>query len=129
MQLIRKILLILGLVFSFSGLKAQNETENLVQNLQTANFSNLLSFWNEQVEVTILDAIVAKTLNPTETNQQLQYFFNKKNIVGFEKSAERKLGNTIYITGKLLATPNKFNLTLLLQKTNKGFFIVSLRVS
>ena len=54
---------------------------------------------------------------------------SQKNIVGFDKSAERKLGNTLYLTGKLLSSQQKYNLTLLLQSTKKGFVIVSMRVS
>jgi hypothetical protein len=59
----------------------------------------------------------------------LQAFFNKQNIVGFEKTAERKLGNTIYITGKLLSSQNKYSLTLLLEVTKKGIEILSVRIS
>ena len=68
-------------------------------------------------------------LTPQEANQQLQLFFSKKNIVGFEKNAERKLGNTIYVTGKLLSDQNKYNLTMLLQDSKKGVVIVSVRIS
>lgn len=129
MQLIRKTLLLISLIFSFNVLMAQNETESLVQNIQTANFSNLLSFWNEHVEVNILDVSFPKPLTPQEANQQLQLFFSKKNIIGFEKNAERKLGNTIYVTGKLLSDQNKYNLTMLLQDSKKGVLIVSARIS
>ena len=129
MQLIRKTLLLISFIFSFNVLMAQNETESLVQNIQTANFSNLLSFWNEHVEVNILDVSFPKPLTPQEANQQLQLFFSKKNIIGFEKNAERKLGNTIYVTGKLLSDQNKYNLTMLLQDSKKGVLIVSARIS
>jgi hypothetical protein len=46
MQLLRKILLVFSFTFSLGVVMAQNETETLVQTLQTANFSNLLSFWD-----------------------------------------------------------------------------------
>jgi len=124
----RKILLILGFLISFSPLMAQKQTEQLVQNLQTANFSNLLSFWDKEVEVTILDQINQQKFSPAEANQQLQNFFNNKAIVGFERIAERKVGTTIYITGKLLSGLIKYNLTLLLQEKN-GLSIISVRVS
>ena len=129
MQLIRKTLLLISFIFSFNVLMAQNETETLVQTIQTANFSNLLSFWDQHAEVNILDLSFPKPLTPQEANQQLQLFFSKKNIVGFEKNAERKLGNTIYVTGKLLSDQNKYNLTLLLQDSKKGVVIVSVRIS
>jgi hypothetical protein len=50
-------------------------------------------------------------------------------VLGFEKTAERKLGNTVYVTGKLIAGQNKFSLTLLLQNGKKGLVIVSVRIS
>ena len=125
----RQILLLVIFALSSLGLKAQNDTELLVQNLQTANFNNLLSYWDNQVEVTLPDFQVQKQLNAKETNELLRSFFNRNNIIGFEKSAARKVGNTIYLTGKLLSSATKFNLTLLLQENKKGFTIVSLRVS
>jgi hypothetical protein len=129
MQLFRKYLLIISFLFSFSSLFAQNDTENLVQILQTASFNNLLPYWGQQVEVNIIQQINQKQLNATAANEQLQAFFNKQNIIGFEKTAERKLGNTIYVTGKLLSSQNKYSLTLLLEVNKKGFEIVSVRIS
>jgi hypothetical protein len=111
------------------GVNAQNETALLVQHLQTGNFSALQIFWDNQVESNILDQIAAKPLNAEKANETLQAFFNQKNIIGFEKSAERKLGNTLYLTGKLLSGQQKYNMTLLLQSTKKGFLIVSMRVN
>ena len=112
-----------------SSLMAQKETEVVVQNLQTANFNNLLSYWDNQVEVNMPDLAGQRQYNASEANELLKSFFNKKSILGFEKSAERKLGNTLYLTGKLLSTQQKYNMTLLLQSTNKGFLIVSMRVN
>jgi hypothetical protein len=116
-------------LFSFSTLFAQNDTENLVQILQTASFNNLMPYWSQQVEVNIIQQINQKQLTANAANEQLQAFFNKQNIVGFEKTAERKLGNTIYVTGKLISSQNKYSLTLLLEINKKGFEIVSVRIS
>ncbi len=129
MKLISKILVVLVLLQCSIGVKAQNETELLVQHLQTSNFSALQSFWDIQVESSILDQVALKPLTAQQANETLQAFFNQKSIVGFEKNAERKLGNTLYLTGKLLSSQQKFNLTLLLQSTKKGFVIVSMRVN
>ena len=129
MQLFRKYLLIISFLFSFSSLFAQNDTENLVQILQTASFNNLLPYWGEQVEVNIIQQINQKQLNATAANEQLQAFFNKHSIIGFEKTAERKLGNTIYVTGKLISSQNKYSLTLLLEVSKKGVEILSVRIS
>lgn len=129
MQLFRKYLLIIPFLFSFSTLFAQNDTENLVQILQTASFNNLMPYWSQQVEVNIIQQINQKQLTANSANEQLQAFFNKQNIVGFEKTAERKLGNTIYVTGKLISSQNKYSLTLLLELNKKGFEIVSVRIS
>lgn len=126
---IRQILLFIMFSFVTVAVNAQNEVDVIVQTLQTANFSNLLPFWDEAVEVTLLDMVNQKQMTAKEANQQLQSFFNTKNIVGFEKNAERKVGNTIYVTGKLLSGQNKYSLTLLLQVEKKTLHIVSVRVS
>ncbi|MFN5023574.1 MAG: DUF4783 domain-containing protein [Chitinophagaceae bacterium] len=129
MQLFRKYLLIISFLFSFSSLFAQNDTENLVQILQTASFNNLLPYWGQQVEVNIIQQINQKQLSANAANEQLQAFFNQQNIIGFEKTAERKLGNTIYVTGKLISSKNKYSLTLLLEISKKGIEILSVRIS
>ena len=129
MKLITKILVVFALLHCSIDAHAQNETELLVQHLQTGNFSALEIFWDNKVESSILDQVAAKPLNAQQANETLQAFFNQKNIVGFEKNAERKLGNTLYLTGKLLSSQQKYNLTLLLQSTKKGFMIVSMRVN
>ena len=129
MKLISNILVVMTLLHCSIGVNAQNETALLVQHLQTGNFSALQIFWDNQVESSILDQIAAKPLNAEKANETLQAFFNQKNIIGFEKSAERKLGNTLYLTGKLLSGQQKYNMTLLLQSTKKGFLIVSMRVN
>jgi hypothetical protein len=129
MQLFRKYLLLISFLFSFSSLFAQNDTENLVQILQTASFNNLLPYWGQQVEVNIIQQINQKQLSANAANEQLQAFFNQQNIIGFEKTAERKLGNTIYVTGKLISSKNKYSLTLLLEISKKGIEILSVRIS
>ena len=112
---IRHLLLLVLLAFATSSAMAQNNVDALVQNLQTANFNNLLPFWDTQVEVTLLDMVNQKQMTAQEANQQLQLFFNNQRIIGFEKNAERKVGSTIYVTGKLFSSQNKYSLTLLLR--------------
>lgn len=126
---IRKILLLLLFVLGSSSLMAQNETEALVQNLQTANFDNLLSFWDNQVEVNMPDLAGQRQFSAKESNELLKSFFNKKSILGFEKSAARQVGTTVYLTGKLISNTAKFNITMLLQQNKNGYAIVSVRVN
>ena len=110
-------------------LMAQNGTDAVVQNLQTANFNSLLSYWDNQVEVNMPDMVSQRQYNAKEANEMLKSFFNKKNILGFEKSAARQVGSTVYLTGKLISNNAKYSITLLLQQSNNSFSIVSLRVN
>jgi hypothetical protein len=129
MKQIRQILLLVIFALSSIGLQAQNDTETLVQNLQTANFNKLLFSWDNQVEVNLPNMVGQKQYNPSEANEMLRSFFNKNNIVGFEKNGERSVGSTIYLTGKLISGTSKYNITLLLQESKKGIIIVSMRIS
>jgi hypothetical protein len=129
MRQFRKIVLLLLLVLGSSSLMAQHETEALVQNLQTANFDNLLSFWDNQVEVNMPDLAGQKQFNAKESNEVLKTFFNKNSVLGFEKSAARQVGTTIYLTGKLISNTSKFNITMLLQQNKNGYAIISVRVN
>ena len=129
MRPIRKIILLLLFVMVGASVKAQNETEALVQNLQTANFNSLLSYWDNQVEVNMPDLSGLKQFSAKEANELLKSFFSNKNILGFEKTAARQVGTTVYLTGKLVSANSKFNMTMLLQQNKNGLAIISLRVN
>jgi len=129
MRPIRKIILLLLFVMVGASVKAQNETEALVQNLQTANFNSLLSYWDNQVEVNMPDLSGLKQFSAKEANELLKSFFSNKNILGFEKTAARQVGTTVYLTGKLVSANAKFNMTMLLQQNKNGLAIISLRVN
>jgi hypothetical protein len=129
MRPIRKIILLLLFVMVGASVKAQNETEALVQNLQTANFNSLLSYWDNQVEVNMPDLSGLKQYTAKEANELLKSFFSNKNIYGFEKTAARQVGSTTYLTGKLVSANAKFNMTMLLQQNKNGLAIISLRVN
>lgn len=129
MKQVKQILLILLFALLSNSVNAQNDTESLVQNLQTSNFNNLRLYWDNQVEASLPDLMEQKQFNAIEANDLLRQFFNKNNIIGFEKNAERKVGTTIYLTGKLISGTTKYNLTLLLQESKKGVTIVSVRVN
>jgi hypothetical protein len=129
MKRIRQLLLFVLFAFMSTSLSAQTDTETLVQNLQTANFNKLLLSWDNQVEVNLPNQSGQKQYSPAEANELLRSFFNRNNIIGFEKKEDRKVGSTIYLTGKLISGTVKYNLTILLQESKKGFAIISLRVS
>jgi hypothetical protein len=129
MRQFRKIVLLLLFILGSTRLMAQNETEEVVQNLQTANFNNLLSFWDNQVEVNMPDLAGLKQYTAKEANELLKSFFTNKSILGFEKSAARKVGTTVYLTGKLISNTSKFNITMLLQQSKNNFVIISVRVN
>ena len=129
MSWIRQILLLALFAFASLGASAQNDADQLVQHLQTANFNKLLSFWDAQVEVNLPDFAGQKQYTPVDANEMLRSFYSRNNIIGFEKNAERKVGTTIYLTGKLLSQNTKYNLTLLMQENKQHLTIVSVRVS
>jgi hypothetical protein len=129
MNRIRQILLLALFAFLSVSAKAQTDTAPLVQHLQTANFNKLLSYWDTQVEVNLPNLLGQKQYSPSEANEILRSFFSRNNIIGFEKNAERKVGTTIYLTGKLLSENARYNLTLLLQENKQHVTIVSVRIS
>jgi hypothetical protein len=77
MRQFRKIVLLLVLFVASTQVKAQNETEALVQNLQTANFNNLLSFWDNQVEVSFPDIAGQRQVNAREATEKVLLVLKK----------------------------------------------------
>ena len=83
MKQVKQIFLFLFFALLSHAVKAQNDTESLVQNLQTSNFNNLRSFWDVQVEASMPDLMAQKQYNAKEANDLLGSFFNKNNILYF----------------------------------------------
>jgi hypothetical protein len=59
----------------------------------------------------------------------LKRFFGEYNIKGFEKISEREIGQTMYMTGKLLNHDKGFNITLMLKQAGGQYRIVTVRIS
>ena len=70
-----------------------------------------------------------KLMSSEQSQQAIINFYNQKGVINFEKTADRQLGNITYVTGKLIADKNKYNLTIMMQQTKKDLFIISLRIN
>ena len=128
MQPFRKILLILSVLLTCT-VWGQNQTENVSQIFATANFNSLKNYWAPQVEMTIESNKSNQLMSSELAQQTLINFYNQKGVINFEKTADRQLGNVTYITGKLIADKNKYNLTIMMQHSKKDLSIISLRIN
>jgi len=62
--------------------------------------------------------------------EKLAAFYNEYKIKGFERTAQREIGNTMYMTGKISGATKNYNITLMLMKKNTApYHIVTLRVN
>lgn len=124
----RKILLIVSLFVASAGF-GQNQIEHLSQTLATSNFNELKTYWSPQVEVSIESTLNSVSMSAAMAQQAIVNFYNQKGVINFEKTADRQLGNITYITGKLLADRNKYNITIMLQVNKSALSIISLRIN
>jgi len=84
----------------------------------------------EVVDIKFLDAPEDKIVANEKAAEKLAAFYNEYKIKGFERTAQREIGNTMYMTGKISGATKNYNITLMLMKKNTApYHIVTLRVN
>jgi len=129
--IMKKILLLTGLVLGFFSLsaKAQGDTDAIIQAFKSSNASEVAKYFDDYVDMKLLDKPEIKNVGRNQAGITLQAFFNENGIKGFEKASDREIGNTMYMTGKLLNSGKGYGITILLKAKDGKHQIISVRIS
>lgn len=121
------ILAVLGLVMT--SFRFQNNTDSIVSALKSGNAQQIGQYFDEFLDMKLLERAEVKNLSKNQATIALQQFLSENGVNGFEKLSERELGNTMYITGKLLNASKGYNITVLMRTRDGKRQIISLRIS
>lgn len=127
---------LLGLLFpllllttAFEG-PFQGDADLVVAALKSGNPAEIAKYFAVVVDVKFLTAPEDKIVATEKAAEKLAAFYTDYKIKGFERTAQREIGNTMYLTGKISGASKNYNITLMLMKKNGApYHIVTLRVN
>jgi hypothetical protein len=125
----RKILLLIGLLFSLVGFAQQTDTDAVVKAFKTANAEEVARYFDDYIDLKFLDKDEVKNMGRNQATIALKNFFDENSIKGFDKSSDREIGNTLYITGKLTSSGKTFNVTVMLKAKTGKHQIITMRIN
>jgi len=128
-QLLGLFFPLLLLTTAFEG-PFQGDADLVVAALKSGNATEVAKHFAVVVDIKFLDAPEDKIVASEKAAQKLATFFSEYKIKGFERTAQREIGNTMYLTGKISGASKNYNITLMLMKKNAApYHIVTLRVN
>lgn len=125
----KKILILVGVAFSFLSFTVQPDTDAVVKAFKTANAEQVGKYFDEYIDFKLLDKDEVKNVGRNQATIALKSFFDEYNINGFEKGSDREIGNTLYITGKLTSTTRSYNITVMLKAKSNKHQIITMRIN
>lgn len=126
----KRLLLLTGFVFGLMAFSYQaSDITGVVNAFKSADASQIGSFFDEYVDIKLLDKSEVKNMGRNQATITLKTFFAENNIKGFEKLSEREMGGTMYLAGKLLDGGKGLNVTVLMKVKDGKPQIITLRIN
>ena len=122
------MILLIAVAMGFMSFTYQADTDAIVNAFKSGNASNVTSYFDEFVDLKLLDKAEIKNMGKNQAAITLKAFFTENQISGFEKASDRELGNTMYMTGKLHGNNKSYNITVLLKVKEGAHRIISIRI-
>lgn len=129
MCIMKKIFLLLGMAVGLMSFKLQGGTDAIVNAFKSAEASQIGGYFDEFVDIKLLEKDEVKNIGRNQATITLKSFLSENGIKGFEKTSERAIGNTMYLTGKLLNSGKGHNATVMLKMKDGKWQIITLRIS
>jgi len=119
---------LLFLVCGFT-VNAQTENEAIVQSLKAANIEVLAQYFDDFIDLKLLDKEEVKNMSKNQATIALKSFYNENGIIGFDKVSEGGKGTLAYLIGKLTTANKSYNITIQLKQKNGKSQIITIRIS
>jgi hypothetical protein len=125
----KKIFLLTGLAFVLMSFSLQGDTDAIIQAFKSGNASEVAKYFDDYVDMKLLDKAEVKNIGRTQAGITLKAFFEENDIRGFEKISDREIGNTMYMTGKLQNGGKGYAITILLKLKDGKHQIITVRIN
>ena len=119
---------IIGVALSMSAFIVVGDIDKIINALSSGNAVQFSSFYDDFLDIKLLEKDEIKNVGRNQASITIKSFFDDNGIKGFEKTSQREMGGTMYLTGKLKGNKN-YNITLLMKDRGDKLSIISIRVS
>lgn len=124
----KKFIILITLSLGLMSFDIQGDPEPIVRAFQSAKAEEVSRYFDDYVDMKLMDKAEVKNIGKNQAGITLKAFFADNDITGFEKASERAVGNTMYMTGKLLNNEKGLGITVLLKSKDGRYQIISIRI-
>lgn len=125
----RRIAFVCLLAMGSWSFSLQNDLEALLSALKNAQADEVATYFDAMVDMKFPDRDEIKNVGKNQAAIALSSFYSEQKINGFEKISEREIGNTMYMTGRLLNGGKGFNFTLMMKLIKGKHYIITVRIN
>ncbi|MEI8109734.1 MAG: DUF4783 domain-containing protein [Chitinophagia bacterium] len=125
----RRIAFVCLLALGSWSFSLQNDLEALLSALKNAQADEVATYFDAMVDMKFPDRDEIKNVGKNQAAIALGTFYSEQKINGFEKISEREIGNTMYMTGRLLNGGKGFNITLMMKMIKGKHYIITVRIN
>ncbi len=125
----KKMFLMAGIGLMLLSFVPQSGADAVVQSFKSANAEKVAVYFDDYVDMKLLDKDEVKNMGRNQATIALKSFFSENGIRGFDKLSDRELGNTMYLTGKLTGDSKNYNITVMMKLKDGKHQIITIRIS
>jgi hypothetical protein len=125
----KKFLLLAGCVIVLMSFVVQSGADAIVNAFKSADATQVSNYLDDLCDIKLLDKDEVKNVGKNQASITLKTFFAENGVKGFEKTSDRVLGATMYLTGKLTGAGKTYNLTVMAKEKDGSPKIISIRIN
>jgi hypothetical protein len=125
----KKLLFLAGWMALMMSFVVQGDADAIVNAFKSGDAAQVGNYLDDFSDLKFLDKDEVKNLSRNQATITLKTFFSENGIKGFEKTSDRELGTTMYLTGKLLADGKSYNVTVMAKAKDGKHKIISIRIN
>lgn len=122
-------MVLIGVVLSLSSFFVAGDSDKIINALNQGNASQFSAYFDNFLDIKLPEKDEIKNVGKTQAAITIKSFFDDIELNGFEKTSQREMGGTMYLTGKLKGKSSTYNITLLMKDRGDKLSIISIRVS
>ena len=123
----KKVFLFIGLMIGLVSFA--QDADAIANTLKTADAARLSGYFDDFIDIKLLDKPEVKNMGRNQAAITLKSFFSENRINGFDKTSQRDMSGTMYLTGKLQNGSKGYNITIMMKMKDAKWQIITLRIS
>ena len=125
----KKMMVMMGMVLSMSSFIIVGDIDKIINALDAGNAAQFSNYFDDFLDIKLPEKDEIKNVGKNKATIMVKSFFSDNSVSGFEKTSQREMGGTMYLTGKLKGGSKSYNITLLMKDRGDKLSIISIRIS